>query len=522
MLTKIKRIMTSRLFIFAIIILLQLAMITSLVLTLSQRGAMVYSVMTIISLVIALALFSSDLNPAYKMIWGLLIVFLPIIGSFYFLLWHRIKLPKKMRRTLLNIHKATKELNPQDPKALADLEAQLPDAARQVSQLSVTAQAPVYPNYNAAYFPSGEEWFADLLPALEKAEEFIFMEFFIINHGKMLERVLEVLERKAKAGVEIKFLYDDIGTILLLPHSFLNELRSRGIEAKLFNPMRPWLYGFVNSRDHRKIVVIDGKVGYTGGCNLADEYINEEHPYGYWKDTMVRIEGPAVWSLSLMFLRSWSMDLGPEQVGQVDYLRYKKDWPALPAGSFRQPGAADGFVQPYGSTPLANTTPAENAYLQLINRANDYIYITTPYLILDNELAYALCLAASSGVDVRLITPGIPDKKMVFMLTQSYYGQLIRHGVKIYEFEPGFVHAKMFVSDDRKAIVGTANLDFRSLYLHFECCAEFYQSSIALEVRDDFLKTQALCREITRQDLAETSGAKRLIQSLLRFIAPLM
>ena len=521
MLTKLKRILNSRLFIFAILILLQLGLITALVLNLSQKGVVVYYALTIGSLLVTLGLFSSDLNPAYKMTWGLFVILLPVLGGFYFWLWHRIKLPKKMQRTLLDIHKATKMMNPQDPRIRQELKNRAPELMCQVDKLNNAAFAPVHEIFSAAYFPSGEAWFADLLPALEKAEKFIFLEFFIVDKGVMLDRLLEVLERKAKAGVEVRFLYDDIGTILLLPRSYLAELRRRGLKAKLFNPMRPWLYGFVNSRDHRKILVIDGKVGYTGGCNLADEYINRKHPYGYWKDTMVRIEGPGVWTLTLMFLRNWAMDLSPTKIAQMEFLKYKAKWPEAEKPD-KASGNKFGFVQPFGSTPLANSTAAEDAYLQIINRANDYIYITTPYLILDNELSYALRLAASSGVDVRIITPGIPDKKLVFMLTQSYYRQLIRQGVKIYEFEPGFVHAKMFVSDDRCAVVGTANLDFRSLFLHFECGAEFYYSPLVLDVKEDFLTTLKSCREITKEDLDRTSAFHSLLQSLLRFVAPLM
>lgn len=509
MLSRIKRILFSRAFFFGSLLLLQIILISFLFLTLSQQGATIYATLTVLSAFVVLWLFSGDLSPSYKMIWGLLIFIFPLLGCFYFLLWNRIKMPRRLQRSFLRIYQQTHDINPQSPQVMDELKLLCPHLSCQAQQLLNTSQAPVHYCYNPQYFSLGELWFEDMMAQLAKAESYIFMEFFIIGPGQVMDRLLDLLEAKVKEGVEVKFLYDDIGSIFIVPPGYLHSIRSRGIDARLFNPITPFLDGFINSRDHRKIVVIDGRVAYTGGCNLADEYVNAKVRFGHWKDTMVRLEGPGVWSLTLLFLQGWDFTTD----SRPDYLSYKRDFPLS-----RE--AKSGYVQPFGSNPMVKGS-AQNAYMQIISRATRYVYITTPYLILDEELKEALCLAAVSGVDVRIITPAIPDKKTVFMLTQSYYPPLVQAGVKIYEYTPGFIHAKMFVSDDLVAVVGTANLDFRSLYLHFECCAEFYGSTVVREVKEDFLNTQAVSHLITSQDLHAVSGCKRLAQAILRLLAPL-
>ena len=334
------------------------------------------------------------------------------------------------------------------------------------------------------------------------------MEYFILSEGEVWQNIFAILKERVSHGVEVRLMYDDLGSASSLPEDFLRETREAGIDVVAFNPFRPRLDGFVNSRDHRKICIIDGVMAYNGGTNLADEYINLTHPYGHWKDTAVCIQGDGVWSFTLMFLEMWRFATRLKE----DYLKYQA---ACTQGE-------DGFVQPYGANPLHNTQIAANAYLNIINRAENYVYIATPYLILDNETVTALRLAARSGVDVRIITPGIPDKKLVFWVTQSFYKTLLEAGVRIYEYTPGFLHAKMFVADDTVATVGSANMDYRSLYLHFECCTAFYYSSVVKEVKEDMMQTMGLSHEVTLEEVRKTSNIKRFIQALLRMYAPLL
>ena len=290
------------------------------------------------------------------------------------------------------------------------------------------------------------------------------------------------------------------------------SLQSRGIRCEVFNPLLPIASVLLNNRDHRKITVIDGYIGFTGGVNLADEYINRIERFGYWKDTGVMLQGEAVWSLTVMFLQMWSV-LANES---PDYGKYRPhEW-------HEQPFEGDGFVQPYGDTPLDHETVGESVYLNIINRAKKYVYIFTPYLITDNEMTTALCLAAKSGVDVRIVTPGIPDKKLVFLLTRSYYDKLIASGVRVFEYKPGFLHAKSFVCDDSIATVGTINLDYRSLYLHFECGVWMYQTDAVMQIKEDALDILEQCREVTEEDCRNKSGWTRLWQSILRLFAPLL
>ena len=324
----------------------------------------------------------------------------------------------------------------------------------------------------------------------------------------MWDPIFDILRKKAAEGVEVRFLYDDVGTLQTLPNNYRTVLEKAGIKTAIFNPFRPHLNIAMNYRDHRKITVIDGNVGFCGGINLADEYINAYEKHGHWKDTAVLLRGSGVWNLTLMFLMMWQFTTTVE----TDFDRYRPTQ-AVPN---------EGYVQPFGDSPLDNLNVSENAYMQIINRATRYVYITTPYLILDNEMITALSTAAQSGIDVRIITPHIADKWYVHIVTRSYYSQLIRAGVKIYEYTPGFIHAKMFTSDDKVAIVGTTNMDYRSFYLHFECGVSFYNSPVAKDVRDDFLNTLQVCQPISLEEMEQLPLSRRILAKLLRLMAPLM
>ena len=327
----------------------------------------------------------------------------------------------------------------------------------------------------------------------------------------MWNAVLDILKEKVKQGVKVRLMYDDVGSFFLLPKDYPKQMKKLGIDCVIFNPFRPVLTSVQNNRDHRKITVIDGKVAFTGGINLADEYINAIDKHGHWKDAAVMVEGKAAWSFTLMFLHMWELATGIDE----DYTQYYP-WTSEPYDI-----KADGFVQPYADSPMDKENIGEHVYLQIINNAKNYVYINTPYLIIDDSMVSALCLAAKSGVDVRIVTPHRWDKWFVHMTTRSYYRELINAGVKIYEYSIGFIHSKTFVSDDTTATVGSTNLDFRSLYLHFECGMWMYQTDAVMEVKEDFLKTLEVCQEITPKD-CKCSIPMRVFQDIMRLFAPLM
>jgi cardiolipin synthase len=350
---------------------------------------------------------------------------------------------------------------------------------------------------------------------LEKAQHFIFLEYFIIHEGAFWDSILRILVQKAREGVDVRIIYDDMGSISTLPKDYPHMLREYGIQCYAFNPMKPILSLRLNNRDHRKIMVIDGHTSFTGGINLADEYINQMKMNGYWKDTGIMLKGDATWNFTNMFLQLWQhLSEAP-----VDYEAFHPPISQFPKEC---QGKGNGFVQPYADNPLFSEEVAENVYLNMIHRATKYIYITTPYLIVDNEMITALTLAAQSGIDVRIVTPGIPDKKAVFMMTRSFYEPLTKAGVKIYEYTPGFLHAKMMVADDTYAVVGSINLDFRSLYLHFECACFLYNSPVIQDIKEDILEAISVSQERTYEDCRALNAPYRLWLSLVRLYAPLL
>lgn len=505
---KVVRFIFSRVFVFSLLILLQVLFVLFLIFYLSRSAGVVYILLSLLSAVLVVWMYTRDGSPAYKLIWALVMLSLPVFGSVIYLLVDPRKVPRKTRRKLAACAKAVGGLRVQDAAVASRLESADGRLSRQADYIRATASAPVYENTQARYFELGERFFESLVEELKKARRFIFLEYFIVDDGEMWDAVFAVLREKAARGVDVRVIYDDIGTIMLLPKGFDGKLRQAGIRAAVFNRFKPGIFPIMNFRDHRKICVIDGNVGYTGGINIADEYINAFEKHGHWKDTAVMLRGRAVWSLTCAFLEMWSF----VTEDRPEFRRYAPDLS----------GKGGGFIQPYADSPLDRYSVSENAYINMILRAEKYVYITTPYLILDNELATALCVAAQSGIDVRIITPGIPDKRLVYYVTQSFYGTLTAAGVKIYEYTPGFMHAKMFVSDDRAAIVGSANLDYRSLYMHFECCVAFYFSQVVLDVKRDIEKTLEKCTLITPEILSATPGYMRLLQKLLRIVAPLM
>lgn len=456
----------------------------------------------LVGIMLTIYIINDKENPAFKMSWIVLVLVFPLYGALIYL-YAKTQLSNRVIRERLNVqHELTKDLRIQKPLALADKQV-----ANYIHYMNQMDGYGAYDNCKATYFPLGEDKWPDLLAELEKAQNFIFMEYFIIAKGKMWDNILEILIRKAQAGVDVRLMYDGTCSITTLPFNYCDELIAHGIQAKQYAPLKPLISTHYNNRDHRKICVVDGRVAYTGGINLADEYINAYQKHGHWKDTAVKLEGDVVNSFTLMFLEMWCFDHKEKE----DYAKYL----------IRHDVVEKGIIMGYGDNPLDNVQVGEFTYLEIINTATEYVHITSPYLIIDNELILALQNAARKGIDVKLILPHIPDKKPVYLLGTSYYRELIECGVQIFEYTPGFIHAKMFTSDDIKATVGTINLDYRSLYLHFECGAYFYDHPIIETIEKDFQKTLELSQAITLKDLKHPLW-KRAFISILRLFAPLM
>ena len=506
---KFLRFLTQRVVLTALLIVIQALLLFGIIWKLNNYFVYFYAASVLLSLLLTLRIINNKSNPAFKIAWLIPILLFPVLGGLVYLVFGSDRTGKYIRNKMGRIEK---EMQDGISKAneRSGIENMPPDVVNQSHYISNSAHCPPYKNTTVEYLPMGEVKFERMVQELKKAKRYIFMEYFIIQEGTMWNTILDVLEEKAKEGVDVRVIYDDMGCILTLPTGYEKTLREKGIQCQIFNPFIPILSSHFNTRDHRKICVIDGNVGFTGGINLADEYINGYEKHGHWKDTAILLKGEAVFSLTTMFLSMWDYLIKKE--GE-DYAAYYPDsWDEQ----------AQGIVQPFADNPLDDEAVGETVYLNLINKAKRYVYITTPYLILSNEMVTAMNTAAKSGVDVRIITPHVPEKWYVHAVSRSYYEMLVEAGVKIYEYTPGFVHAKTFVVDDEYAVVGTINLDYRSLYLHFECAAWMYKASCVTDVRDDFLKTQQMSQEITLEQCRNISIPRRLGRSVLRVLAPLM
>lgn len=509
---KISHILLGRLVIGIFAMLLQFAWMFVVLYGVSVKFTYMNLAIRILAILVVLSVVYKWINPSYKVSWTFLLLLSPVLGILTYYVFGRSKLTKRTRERMERVNQEVLPCLTMDQEAVDEIEKKDEAVFRQSKYINDWAQFPLYKNTSTEYYRCGEEMFPEMLKALEKAKHFIFLEYFIIEPGYMFDTIVEVLARKVKEGVEVRLIYDDVGCINTLPHHYYRKLQEKGIKCAAFNPFRPILSIIMNNRDHRKILVVDGIVGFTGGINLADEYINRVERFGYWKDTGLRIEGEGVWSFTIMFLEMWNyINRSTEEYDKYRPAHYKV-----------HPFEQDGYVQPYGDSPLDHENVGENIYLNMINRAKHYVYIFTPYLITDNEVLTCLCNAAKSGVDVRIVTPGIPDKKLVYLLTQSYYEPLLRNGVRIYQYSPGFIHAKSFVCDDEIATVGSVNLDFRSLYLHFECGVWMYQSKAVMQVKEDSLDTFQKSEEVTLKFCTERNLIVRLTQSILRLFAPLL
>ena len=445
-------------------------------------------------------------NPAVKLSWSFLIAVLPVFGAMLFF-YVQSDIGHKMEKALVrsSLQESQKLLPEQKNLELDDI-----NFMNTATYLSNHASAYVCENTDVKYYPIGELMFEEMLKQLEQAEKFIFIEFFIISQGYMWDRILEILKRKAKQGVDIRVMYDGTCAVCLLPYDYPKVLRKDGIQCKMFSPLRPFVSTHYNNRDHRKILIIDGHTAFTGGVNLSDEYINRIHPHGHWKDTGIMLKGEAARNFTLMFLQMWNA---------TEKIRDYKLFQSIPTVNMEK---SSGYVIPFGDNPLDQENVGEMVYLNLINQAKNYIYIMTPYLILDNEMITALEFAAKRGVDVRIIIPGIADKWYVSVLAKTHYKELHEAGVKIYEYSPGFLHAKVFLCDDSEAVVGTINLDYRSLYLHFECAAYLHNVDALADIKVDFEDTMAVSHLVSHQDICKQSLLLRSAGAILKLAAPLM
>lgn len=512
------RIIFGRTTFFILFMALQIAVLAWIYFWLDDRyQAYGYGAFGLVSAVLAIRILNEKQNASFKMAWLVPVLLFPVFGCLFYIFVQLQMETKILAKRIADIRIRTRSYLKQNEAIAAKLMKENRRNANLSRYLSERAGYPVYDRTNFKYYPLGDDFFPDLLEELKAAERFIFLEYFIIQRGEMWDSVLKILEEKAAAGVDVRVLYDGMNSFSNLPHDYPKELEARGVRCRIFNPIRPAISTSQNNRDHRKILVIDGHTAFTGGVNLADEYINRKVRFGHWKDNAVRLKGEAVKSFTVMFLQMWSVcAFRPEY--DFDYGTF------LDTGDhFHSPALnMDGYSIPFSDSPLDGEPVGHQVYLDIIYQARRYVYIMTPYLILDDDMVTALTYAAKRGVDTVIVMPHIPDKKYAFMLAHSYYPELMEAGVKIYEYLPGFIHSKTFVSDDEKAVVGSINMDFRSQYLNFECAVYIYKNPVVGDIRADFDETLKKCVRMSMESYESLPLMHRFWGRTLRLIAPLM
>lgn len=492
-----------------LLFLLQAGLLVSVMVWFRDWQAHLLGGSAVLSTVAVLVVLNSGLDPTAKLTWIVVMTVFPVFGALFYWYTRQNVGHRLLRKVMTERQTQSRRLIDQEPQVLKQLEDQEPGAAAMARYVRRCGCFPVYDGTAVRYFPQGEDFYCQLLLELEKAEDSIFMEYFIVDEGYMWDSILEILKRKAAAGVDVRLLYDGTCEFALLPRNYPKKLEKYGIKCQVFAPLEPFVSTHYNYRDHRKITVIDGRVGFTGGINLADEYVGRREKFGHWKDTALMLQGPAVRSFTVMFLELWGADRK-----RPEYHKFL----SIPV----EKRSCAGFVMPYSDSPLDNDRVGEQVYIDLLNRAKKYVHIMTPYLILDGQMESALCYAARRGVDVRIILPGIPDKKFAYWLAKTHFAALNEAGVKLYTYTPGFVHAKSFVVDDIEAVVGTINLDYRSLYHHFECAVYLHGCDAVADIERDFLATELLCNRVTRETIRAEKWAVRLAGFVLKTIAPLL
>ena len=512
------RIVFSRAGTMIVLIVLQVALFLSFYNWFSEYFRWFSAAQAIFSIGMVFYLFNCDMDATAKLTWLNLIMLFPVPATI--MLWftqHEVG-HRSVKGLLAKRISESRDFLAQDADILSEpdiVNSGTDDLNRYMNR---TNRFPIYRNTETTYFPLGEDMFEAMLGELKNAEKYIYMEYFIIEEGKMWGSILKILAEKAKQGVDVRVMYDGMCEISLLTSDYPKQMQQLGIKCKAFSPVMPFVSTHYNYRDHRKILVVDGKVAFNGGVNLADEYINHVQKFGHWKDTAVMLKGDAAASFELMFLQMWNITEKNPDWGSCGTFGKK----AGKAGRAAGKKAGSGYVIPYCDCPLDEDKVGEMVYIDILNRAKSYVHIMTPYLILDNELEMALKFAAARGVDVTMILPGVPDKKPVYALAKSHYKSLVGAGVKIYEYTPGFVHAKVFVSDDEKGVVGTINLDYRSLYHHFECATYLYKAPCIADIEKDFQATLAKCRPVTEESIKHERVSYKVTGKLLKIFAPLM
>ncbi len=522
---KIFKLLLSRAVICGFMILVQLVAIMGLIWGLGQTYTKIYLLLEILNFIIVVCIANGDRNPSYKLAWLLIMLPFPLFGAVFYLFFgirHENTRSKKRRRKQQN---SCMKYLPQNLYVKEEIKEDNQYIYKNFKYLSDFSFYPPYRNSFCEYLSPGEKKFEKLIVELEKAEKFIFLEYFIIEEGDMWNSILEILEKKANQGVDIRVIYDDFGCLFKLPSNYFKKLRAKNIKCQVFNPLVPFINIYMNHRDHRKIAVVDGKVAFVGGTNLADEYINKCNKLGHWKDSDIMITGEAVWSFTVMFLQNWNFFKNKDE----DWNKFNT---CLESDNFKNNNVKnsktdnkndfDGYIQPFGDMPIDYENVSENVYKNLINSAKRYVYITTPYLIIDNEMVETLTLATKSGIDVRIICPKIPDKKSIYLVTQAFFPKLINAGIKIYLYTPGFIHSKMVIVDDEVCVIGTANMDYRSFYLHFETGALIYKSKIISDMKKDFIDTLNQSEEISLTQLKSVNIFVKIYQGILRMFSPMM
>ncbi len=508
-LRKLLRILLNRNTLFVLLLLVQVAVLVLTILFLSQHYVSIYGVLLALDMVLVVYITNTSENPSYKLPWMVAMMVVPLFAGLAYLLVKTDAGHRAIKRACANKMQETRRYLPQDDGVRQALANDHPNYAGLMHYVAQYGGYPAYRNYVSEFYPIGEAMYEAMKREIRAAKRYVFLEYFIISPGRMWDELLRLLKEKAEQGIDVRILYDGFGTQFGMPHEYFAKLGEFGIQCKVFNSFKPFLSSAQNNRDHRKILAIDGTVAFTGGINIADEYINCKRRFGHWKDGGMMCRGEAAWSFTVMFLQLWDLEHPGAEVEPYRPTSY------LPMSS-------DGFIQPYSDSPTDEEYVGKCVYLDIVNHARRYVNIMTPYLILDHEMITALGLAAKRGVDVRIMMPHVPDKWYAYETARSYYPELLEQHVRIFEYEPGFVHAKNFTADDEISVVGTINMDYRSLYLHFECAAIFYGCSTVRQVRQDFERSLERCVEITLNDCNRRPLFKRMVGWVLRMFAPLL
>ena len=514
----------SRTMLIMVLIVLQFAYIIASMYTYAEHIPILLGGEFLIIAVMMTIILNSKENPSIKLSWCFLVGIFPIFGSIVYLVV-KYDFGYRVTQKRISITEAeSRKYLPEQKDVIEELKDKDAQTYHMAQYLRKASGSLVSQNNEVKYFPIGEEMFEEMVKQLESAKEYIFLEYFMIAHGKMWDTILKILVKKAREGVDVRLLYDGTCSVYLLPYKYPERIEKLGIKCRMFAPPIPFISTHYNNRDHRKIMVVDGNVAFTGGVNLCDEYINVDSPFGHWKDVGIMLKGDAVYDFTLMFMQMWSAT-DAKTIADINFPNMQKYLTKTSYYLEDLDSKQDenlGYVIPYADNPVDAENVGENIYIDILNQAKDYVYIMTPYLILDGEMMHAITFAAKRGVDVRIILPHIPDKWYAFVLAQANYKVLLEAGVKVYEYTPGFVHAKVFVADDERAVVGSMNLDYRSLYWHYECSAYLYKVPAIADIYRDYVDTQAKCEPVSQETIKNISVFSKVSAFVLKIVAPLM